>query len=95
MEFFAAGTPVAAFPTGALPEVIAHGESGLLAPDHSAPALAGLLGALLGDGVLRERLGRGAAAAAAGRFAPRRFLTQTLAVYEAALARRRGSVAQG
>lgn len=94
MEFFAAGTPVAAFPTGALPEVIDHGESGLLAPDHSAAALAGLLGRLLADAPLRERLGRGAAAAARGRFAPRRFLAETLAAYEAALARRHGSSAR-
>lgn len=94
MEFFAAGTPVAAFPTGALPEVIDHGRSGLVAPDHSAAALAGMLGELLGDAALRERLGRGAAAAAAERFAPQRFLAETLAVYEQALARRRGTAAR-
>ena len=95
MEFFAVGTPVVAFPTGALPEVIAHGESGLLAANHSAAALAELLEQLLANAALRDRLGRGAAEAAGERFSPRRFLAETLAVYQTALTRRRGSIATG
>jgi glycosyltransferase involved in cell wall biosynthesis len=40
MEAAACGTPVIAFPNGALPEIVRHGETGFLAPDADAMASA-------------------------------------------------------
>ncbi|MCE3007759.1 MAG: glycosyltransferase [Bacteroidetes bacterium] len=43
MESLACGTPVVATPTGGIPEMIAHGHSGWLAQEATAPALAQVL----------------------------------------------------
>lgn len=40
MEALACGTPVIAFPHGALPEIVAHGRTGFLVPDVAAMAAA-------------------------------------------------------
>lgn len=85
VEFLSAGTPVVAFPTGALPEVIDHTRTGWLAVDHSAEALAEALDPVLGDEALRQRLGHAACETARERFSMDRFLTHTLAAYEDAL----------
>jgi glycosyltransferase involved in cell wall biosynthesis len=87
VEFFSVGTPVAAFPTGALPEVVEDGVSGRVARDRTPGALAAALEPLLGDAALRERLGEGARRQAETRFSRERFLAETLAAFEAALAR--------
>ncbi|MDH5752381.1 MAG: glycosyltransferase family 4 protein, partial [Deltaproteobacteria bacterium] len=86
VEFFAAGTPVVAYPTGALPEVVEHGVSGLVTPAGAPEHLAAALESILGDRALLERLGRGARQSAGERFSRERFLEQTLAVYHRALA---------
>ena len=88
VEFFSAGVPVAAFPTGALPEVVEEGVSGRIARDHTTEALAAALEPLLADAALRERLGAGARRRAETRFSRERFLAETLAAFEAALAGR-------
>jgi glycosyltransferase involved in cell wall biosynthesis len=54
------GLPVVATTAGGIPEVVAHGLSGLLAPPGDAPALAAHLDAVLTDPALRDRLGAGA-----------------------------------
>ncbi|MBI3991708.1 MAG: glycosyltransferase family 4 protein [Candidatus Lambdaproteobacteria bacterium] len=87
MEFFAAGVPVVAFPTGALGEVVRHDRSGWLAADRSPEALAQALTAVLGDPHRRARLAAGALGEAAGRFSRANFLRATLEVYARALAR--------
>lgn len=57
MEAMAAGLPVVAFRVSSIPEVVIHGETGLLSqPD--AKALADNLLRLAGDAPLRERMGR-------------------------------------
>jgi glycosyltransferase involved in cell wall biosynthesis len=43
MEAISCGTPVAAFPTGGVPELVIPGFTGWLAPDISAQSLAGIL----------------------------------------------------
>jgi glycosyltransferase involved in cell wall biosynthesis len=87
VEFFAAGVPVVAGPTGALGEVVRHDHSGWLAAGHSPEALAEALAAVLGDPVRRARLAAGARSEAAGRFSRANFLHATLEVYAQALAR--------
>jgi glycosyltransferase involved in cell wall biosynthesis len=57
IEAMACGKPVVASAIGALPEVVAHGETGLLVPADDAPALAEALDALLGDPARRARMG--------------------------------------
>ena len=39
-EAFSAGTPVVAFPSGGIPEIVRHGETGFLAPELTVQALA-------------------------------------------------------
>ena len=95
MEFFAAGVPVVAAPTGALGEVVQHGHSGWLAVDHTSQALAEALSAVLGDPTRRARLAGAALAEAAGRFSRANFLRATLEVYAQALTRGRPAVRDG
>jgi len=84
VEFFAAGTPVVAFPTGALPEVVQEGVSGLITGERTADSLVGSLALLLPDEDLRRQLALGARDAARHRFSRATFLERTLAVFDAA-----------
>lgn len=56
MEAFSAGTPVVAYPSGGIPELVRHGETGLLTAAPTAESLAASLQTLLNDPVLTERL---------------------------------------
>jgi glycosyltransferase involved in cell wall biosynthesis len=58
LEAMAAGLPVAATRVGGVPELAAHGVTGLLTPPGDAPALAAALSLLLGDAALRARVGQ-------------------------------------
>lgn len=58
LESMACGTPVVAFATGGIPEVVRHHETGYLVPPGDAEALAEGLRTVLSDTGLRERLGR-------------------------------------
>ena len=60
LDAMAAGVPPVAFAVGGLPEVIRHGESGLLAPPGDTTAFAAEAGRLILDSTLRARLGAGA-----------------------------------
>ena len=91
VEFFASGTPVVAFPTGALPEVVQEGVSGVITAERTAESLVGSLALLLRDEELRCQLAAGAWDAARKRFSRSVFLEQTLAVFDAA---RRQAAAQ-
>ncbi|MCZ6557410.1 MAG: glycosyltransferase family 4 protein [SAR324 cluster bacterium] len=85
VELFSVGTPVVAFPTGALPEVVEHELSGLVTATHSEEDLSEALMRLGADADLRKRLGQGARVQAERRFSPKGFLEDTLQVFEAAL----------
>lgn len=57
MEAMLAGRPLVASRIGGLPDLVAHEETGLLAPPGDAGALAAALAHLLGDPALRRRMG--------------------------------------
>ncbi|MBF6605336.1 MAG: glycosyltransferase family 4 protein [Chloroflexi bacterium] len=62
LEAMATGLPVVATTVGGIPEVVIHGQSGLLAPPGDAAALARLLVMLATDRDLQRQLGRHARA---------------------------------
>jgi 2-deoxystreptamine N-acetyl-D-glucosaminyltransferase/2-deoxystreptamine glucosyltransferase len=63
-EAMAAGVPVVASDVGGIPEVVRHGETGLLVPPGNVDALAAALDLLVSDPALRHRLAAGARARA-------------------------------
>jgi glycosyltransferase involved in cell wall biosynthesis len=56
MEAFSAGTPVVAYPSGGIPELVRHGETGLLTAARTGESLAATLQTLLNDPALMARL---------------------------------------
>lgn len=68
IEAMAAGRVVIGAPTGGIPELIQDGETGVLLPAVTAPALAAALAGLAGDAEGRRRLGAAARARAVERF---------------------------
>ncbi|MBV9849447.1 MAG: glycosyltransferase, partial [Armatimonadetes bacterium] len=70
MEALAAGLPVVTTRVAALPEAVAHGETGWVVPPDDPQALADALALLIADPALRARLGEQARAAALARFDP-------------------------
>ncbi len=58
MEAFSAGTPVVAYPSGGIPELVRHGDTGLLIGSHGHRALADALSELLNNPNLAQRLSR-------------------------------------
>jgi glycosyltransferase involved in cell wall biosynthesis len=68
VEAMAAGVPVVATRSGAMPETLAEGETGLLVPRGGVGQLRSALARLLDDELLRSRMGRAARQAAATRF---------------------------
>jgi glycosyltransferase involved in cell wall biosynthesis len=86
-EAMAAGRPVVAARGGALLELVADGETGLLVEPRDAPGMRAAVERLLGDPALRERLGAEARRRARERFGWDAVVERTLAVYERSLAR--------
>lgn len=58
LESMALGTPVVATSVTGIPELVRHGDTGLLVPEHDPAALAAALGRLLADPALRLTLAR-------------------------------------
>ena len=56
LEAMALGTPCVATPVTGIPEVLRHGDTGLLVPERDPAALAAALDRLLDDAALRARL---------------------------------------
>ncbi|HVS85858.1 MAG TPA: glycosyltransferase [Gaiellaceae bacterium] len=69
LEAMACGTPVVATAVGGIPEQVADGETGLLAPPGDARAFADALRSLIADRSRREALGVAGAERAARRYA--------------------------
>ena len=68
------GLPVVVTATGGLPETMADGKSGFVAPEGDAEMIAALLVCLAREGELRSKMGE-----AAARFAAARFTLETMA----------------
>ena len=82
VEFFSVGTPVVAFPTGALPEIIQDGVTGRIAKDKSAEALAEALLWMLESPERIAEFGQNARQQSLESFDPNKLLEQTLPVYK-------------
>jgi glycosyltransferase involved in cell wall biosynthesis len=87
LEAMLAGLPVVATRVSAIPEIVADGETGLLAEAGDSAGLAGHLRELLGDETLRRRLGDAGRARAQAEFSVAAMADRTIEVYRQALAR--------
>jgi len=88
-EAQACGTAVVSTTAGALPEVVAHGETGWLAPPGDAAALADGIRRLMSDPELRARMGAAGRKRMVERFTWRETARKTVALYEEVLTRAR------
>jgi glycosyltransferase involved in cell wall biosynthesis len=82
LEAMAMGKPVVAFAHGALPEIVADEETGLLVRPGDEPALAEAVVALVRDPVRRTAMGRAGRRRAQTHFTAQRMAAQVMAVYE-------------
>jgi glycosyltransferase involved in cell wall biosynthesis len=81
LDAYACRVPVVATAAGGVPELVADGETGLLAPIRDAAALADGVARLLGDRALRERLVSAAARRVLEEFGTEALAERTLAIY--------------
>ena len=81
LEAMAAARPVVARRVGALPETIAHGETGWLVDEDRAEAVAAALAAVLGDRQRARAMGRAGQKRAITEFGPDRCVTIVEQVY--------------
>lgn len=82
LEAMARRVPVIASRVGAIPEVIVHGETGILVEPRDVAALAGAMARLLDDRALRKYMGLLGAARLEECFSIKRMVEGTIAVYE-------------
>jgi len=82
VEFFSVGTPVIAFHTGCLPEIIRDGENGLLLKSQTHEELSKKMSYLLKNPKLCKKFGNAARRDAEIRFNPQKMLNETLNVFE-------------
>jgi len=88
LEAAAAGRPVVATRVGGVPEVVVHGQTGLLVPAGDVSALRRALLALLQDDGLCRRMGRTARSRAVARFGVCRQVEETLGLWAEVTAER-------
>jgi glycosyltransferase involved in cell wall biosynthesis len=91
LEAMASGLPVMATTHAGVPEAVRHGETGLLAPERDARALAEHLLVLLGNPVLCERMGAAARARVLESFDHRRQAARLASIYDEVRAERAAS----
>jgi glycosyltransferase involved in cell wall biosynthesis len=85
-EAMAAGRPVVATNVSGIPEVVEHGETGVLLPPRDADALAAALIRLCEDPGERRRMGSNGYQRVRRLFSADRMVDETIAVYREALA---------
>lgn len=88
MEAMAAGRPVVATAVGAVPEIVAHGRTGMLVPFGRADSLANELERLVRSEPERRRLARVAREKAARRFGANVMSARIETLYDAAVTSR-------
>lgn len=81
LEAMAAGLPVIATSVGGIPELVRHGETGLLVPPDAPTHLADALRRLRAEKALRQRLGTNAQRFVREHHTPEGMVAATLAVY--------------
>jgi glycosyltransferase involved in cell wall biosynthesis len=81
IEAMAMGKPIVAVRSGGTPELVAHGQNGLLGPIDDTQQLAANITALLDDPALRAQMGARAQARAHERFSAQRMSDEVEAVY--------------
>jgi glycogen synthase len=79
------GVPIVGCHVGGVPEVVSHGEHGLLVPPGDAPALESALDRLMSDDTLRHRMGARAEAAVRTQGSHRTMARRMAAEYRAAI----------
>ncbi len=82
LEYMAAGLPTVATEVGGTPELVTHGEHGLLVPRGQPAALATAITTLADDPALRRRLGAAAHARRAAEFGLDTMVERVEALYE-------------
>jgi colanic acid/amylovoran/stewartan biosynthesis glycosyltransferase WcaL/AmsK/CpsK len=95
LEAQAAGLPVIATQHGAFPEVVAHGETGLLAPERSPETLARYLTELIEKPELRRQMGAAGRRRVEDRFAPATITERYETLYQEMLDERHASIRAG
>lgn len=88
LEAMAQQVPTVASGVSAIPEIVLHGETGLLVPPRDADALAAALATLLSDAALRRYMGLLAEERVETYFTVDRMVDQTIALYEQLLKRK-------
>lgn len=95
MESLACGCPVVGFATGGVPDMVAHGTNGILAPQGDVQALAACLTDFCLDPALRRRLREGARATNLANWTLEAQATRILELYDAAAPREASSASLG
>lgn len=83
LDAMALSKPTVASDTGGIPEVVSHGETGLLVPPRDAHELAAAIVTLLKDPERRDRMGRAGLERVKRLFSADEMVEQTLGVYRA------------
>ncbi len=94
LEAMAAAKPVVGFAVEGIPEVVIHGETGLLSPAGAVDDLAQDLVRVLTDPALAVRLGAAGRRRFAEQFTPERMVRAHVELYERLLARRRSRLSR-
>jgi glycosyltransferase involved in cell wall biosynthesis len=84
-EAAARGLPIVSTDVAGIPELVRHGDTGLLVPPEDAEALAAAISKLLHDPGLADGLGASARSLVAQRFDPNRSLDSLLRIFEGRL----------
>lgn len=82
LDAMAAGKPIVATRTGGIPEVVAHGENGILVAPRDHDAMADAIVRLLKDETLRRQMGVAGQVRARSLFSAERMVRNTLTVYQ-------------
>ena len=88
IEGTSAGLPLVGSRLGGIPEVIEHRQNGLLFRPGDAVDLAGAIGTILGDPILKEKMGHCSREIFRARFLPEIMIDGIKAIYDTALERK-------